>query len=188
MLICGTSGSFTSGLALYRVCAQGPAPIIFLMWPTVSVPRWRATGGSGPASAGPAMMPLRSLVPYLATMIRWAGIAYIFVQVAIWHSFYAQSAWRLAAPALAVAWAVGVIAYLRKNWPSRFLTVVDSAAYAALALAAQAGVPPEIRDTPFSCLGIAMSRQLILPAWYAPGALSVLLTLASPLAYLTCAE
>ena len=134
------------------------------------------------------MMTLRSLVAYLATMIRWAGIAYIFVQVAIWHSFYAQSAWRLVAPALAVAWAVGVIAYLRKNWPSRFLTVVDSAAYAALALAAQAGVPPEIRDTPFSWLVIAMSGQLIVPAWYAPGALSVLLTLASPLAYLTGAE
>ena len=31
---------------------------------------------------------------------------------------------------------------------------------------------------------ITMSGQLIVPAWYAPGALSVLLTLASPLAYL----
>jgi signal transduction histidine kinase len=134
------------------------------------------------------MMTLRSLIAYLATMIRAAGIAYVVVQVAIWHSFYTQSAWRLAAPALAVAWAIGLITYLRRNWPSRILTWVDSAAYVTLALGAQACVPPQVRDTPFSWLVIAMSGQLIVPAWYAPSALSVLLTLASPLAYLTGAE
>jgi signal transduction histidine kinase len=134
------------------------------------------------------MTTLRSLIAYLATMIRAAGIAYIVVQVAIWHSFYTESPWRLVAPALAVAWAAGVITYLRRNWPSRLLTWVDSAAYLALALGAQACVPPQVRDTPFSWLVIAMSGQLIVPAWYAPSALSVLLTLASPLAYLTGAE
>ena len=101
----------------------------------------------GPRAGGPAMTTLRSLIAYLATMIRAAGIAYIVVQVAIWHSFYTQSPWRLAAPALAVAWAIGVITYLRRNWPSRVLTWVDSAAYLALALGAQACVPPQVRDT-----------------------------------------
>ena len=53
------------------------------------------------ASAG--RRTLRSMIAHLATMIRYAGIAYIVIQVAIWHSFYTQSPWRLLAPALAVA-------------------------------------------------------------------------------------
>jgi hypothetical protein len=38
------------------------------------------------------------------------------VQAVIWHSFYLAASWRLAAPALAVAWAVTVMAYLRRRW------------------------------------------------------------------------
>jgi signal transduction histidine kinase len=45
-------------------------------------------------------------------------------------------------------------------------------------------VPGAARDSAFSWLVIAMSGQLIIPAWYAPGAGSALLALTSPLAYL----
>jgi signal transduction histidine kinase len=134
------------------------------------------------------MTTLRSMIAHLATMIRYAGIAYIVVQVAIWHSFYAESPWRAAAPALAVAWAAAAAFYLRRHRPSELLTWADTAAYLALALAAQGGVPPEVRDSAFSWLVIAMSGQLIVPAWYAPRPLAGLLVLASPLAYLAGAE
>ena len=53
----------------------------------------------------------------------------------------------------------------------------------ALALSAQECVPPNVRDDTFSWLVICMSGQLIVPAWYAPGALAVLLTLIAPAAY-----
>ena len=153
------------------------------MWPTGYASRWRGTGGSGTAPAGPAMTTLRSVIAGVASMVRCAGIVYIVVQVVIWHSFYAAGAWRLAAPALAVAWAATVTVSLRRRWPSASLACVDSAVYVALALGAQECVPPAVRDDMFSWLVIAMSGQLILPAWYAPGALSSLLVLMSPAAY-----
>jgi signal transduction histidine kinase len=128
------------------------------------------------------MTTLRSVIAYLAAVIRCAGSVYIVVQVVIWHSFYATAAWRLAGPALAVAWAVTVMIYLRRRWPSPFFACVDSAVYLALALGAQECVPPAVRDDTFSWL-VMMSGQLMVPAWYAPGALSVLLTLSSPVAY-----
>jgi signal transduction histidine kinase len=129
------------------------------------------------------MTTLRSVIAYLAATIRCAGIVYIVVQVVIWHSFYTTAAWRLAGPALAVAWAVMVMAYLRRRWPSPFFAGVDSAVYLALALGAQECVPPGVRDDAFSWLVIGMSGQLMVPAWYAPGALAVPLTLSSPAAY-----
>ena len=155
------------------------------MWPTGYVLRWRAAGGPGTAPIGPATTTLRSVIAYLATMIRCAGIVYIVVEVVIWHSFYTAAAWRLAAPALAVAWGAAVIVYLRRYLPSPVVACVDSAVYVALALGAQACVPPAARDSAFSWLVIAMSGQLIVPAWYwyAPGALPALLALASPLAF-----
>jgi signal transduction histidine kinase len=134
------------------------------------------------------MTTLRTVIAYLATMIRCTGIAYIIVQVAIWHSFYTAHSWRLIAPALAVAWALGVTVYLRKHWPAAVLTGADSAAYLVLALTAQACVPPEVRDSPLSWLVIAMSGQIIVPAWYASGVLSVPLVLSSPVAYLIGAK
>lgn len=153
------------------------------MWPTGYATRWRATAGSGPVPIGPAMTTLRSVIAYLALMIRCAGIAYVVVQVVIWHSFYADASFRLLPPALAVAWGVTAAAYLRRHWPSPFLACVDSAVYVVLALGAAACVPPPVRDSAFSWLVISMSGQLIVPAWYATGVLSVLLALSSPLAY-----
>jgi signal transduction histidine kinase len=123
------------------------------------------------------------VIASLASMIRCAGIVYIVVQVVIWHSFYVADPWRLTAPALAVAWAVAITISLQRRLPSLFLVCVDSAVYAALALGAQDCVPPSVRDDAFNWLFISMSGQLMVPVWYAPGALSVLLPLISPVAY-----
>ena len=153
------------------------------MWPTGYIPRMGSVGGFGTTPTGPAMATLRSVIAYLALLIRCAGIVYIVVQVAIWHSFYAGSSWRLVGPALAVVWSVALAAYLRRHWPSPCLACVDSAFYVALAIGAQACVPPHARDNAFSWLVISMSGQLIVPAWYAPSRLSVPLALSSPLAY-----
>jgi signal transduction histidine kinase len=130
------------------------------------------------------MTTLRSVIGYLASMIRCAGIVYIVIQVIIWRSFYAVDPWRLAAPALAVAWAVTIAISLRRRWPSLFLVCADSAVYAALALGAQECVPPSVRDDAFNWLFISMSGQIIVPVWYAPDALSVPLALISPVTYL----
>jgi signal transduction histidine kinase len=153
------------------------------MRPTGYVPQWRATGGSGTVPIGPATTTLKSIVAYIALVVRCAGIVYIVVQVVIWHSFYTVASWRLTAPALAVAWAVTVTVYLRRRWPSLFLACMDSAVYVALALCAQECVPPAVRDDTFSWLVISMSGQLMVPVWYAPGAGSVPLALISPMAY-----
>jgi hypothetical protein len=90
-----------------------PAFIIDFKWPTGYVSRLRAADGSDDVPIGPAMTTLRSVIAYLASMIRCAGIVYIVVQIVLWHSFYSAAAWRLAAPALALAWAVVVAVYLR---------------------------------------------------------------------------
>ena len=132
---------------------------------------------------GPAMTTLKSTVAFLALMLRCAGIADTVVQVLIWHSFYSAVWWRLAIPVLAVAWATTMTVVLRRGWPSPFLACLDSAVYVALALGAQGCVPPAVRDDAFSWLVISMSGQLIVSAWYAPGALFALLALASPVAY-----
>jgi signal transduction histidine kinase len=153
------------------------------MWPTGYIPRVGAASSSGTAPIGPAMTTLRSVIAYLALLIRCAGIVYIVVQVAIWHSFYTSASWRLVAPVLAVAWSMAAAAYLRRHWPSSCLACVDSAFYVALAIGAQACVPPQVRDNAFSWLVISMSGQLIVPAWYALGGLSLPLVLSSPLAY-----
>ncbi|MGH3171377.1 MAG: sensor histidine kinase [Trebonia sp.] len=116
-------------------------------------------------------------------MIRCAGFVYIVVQTVIWHSFYAAAPWRLTAPVAAAVWAVAAAAFLRRRWPSPFLACVDAAVYIALAFTAQNCVPPAVRDDPFSWMVISISGQLMVPAWYAPGVLSVLLALASPVAF-----
>jgi signal transduction histidine kinase len=129
------------------------------------------------------MTTLRSVIAPLASMARSAGIVYIVVQVIIWGSFYTADWWRLTAPALAVAWGVTVAVRLRRGWPTPLLTGVDSAFYLALALGAQECVPPQIRDGMFSWLLICMSGQLLMPAWYMPGAVSAVLALLVPAAY-----
>jgi hypothetical protein len=50
------------------------------------------------------MTTLRSVVARLASLVRCAGIAYIAVQVAVWHSYYAAAPWRLAGPVAASVW------------------------------------------------------------------------------------
>jgi signal transduction histidine kinase len=153
------------------------------MWPTGSVHKWREMDDSPAVPIGPAMTTLRSVIAPLASMVRSAGVVYVVVQVVIWHSFYTADQWRLAGPAVAVAWGATVVVCLRRRWPSAVLAESDSAVYVALALCAQGCVPPQVRDDLFGWLVISMSGQLIVPAWYAPGALSAVLTLLAPAAY-----
>jgi signal transduction histidine kinase len=129
------------------------------------------------------MTTLRSVVARLAWLVRCAGIAYIAVQVAVWHSFYATAPWRLAGPVAASLWAAGVTVYLRRRWPAPLFACLDSAVYVALALSCQGCVPPGLRGHAYSWLVIAMSGQLLVPAWYAPAAVFVPLALAAPAAY-----
>lgn len=124
----------------------------------------------------------------LASLVRCAGIAYIAVQVAVWQSFYTAGPWRLAGPVVASVWAAAVTVYLRRRWPAPFFACLDSAVYLTLALSCQGCVPPGIRDHAFSWLVIAMSGQLLVPAWYAPAVVSVPLALALPAAYWVGAE
>jgi len=129
------------------------------------------------------MTTLRSVVARLASLVRCAGIAYIAVQVAVWHWFYLAVPWRLAGPVAASVWAAAVTVYLRRRWPAPLFACLDSAVYVALALSCQGCVPPSLRGHAYSWLVIAMSGQLIVPAWYAPAAVSVPLVLAAPAAY-----
>src|SRR5438270_3834904 len=136
------------------------------MWPTAYLLRRRFTGDSGAVPIGPAMTTLRSVIARLALVLRCAGIIYTAGQVAMWHSFFAADPRRLAGPLAAVAWAAVVVAYLRRRWPSPLSACIDSAVYVALALSAQACVPPAIRDDAFSWLVVVMSGQIMVPAWY----------------------
>jgi len=129
------------------------------------------------------MTTLRSVVARLASLVRCAGVAYIAVQVAVWHSYYAAAPWRLAGPVAASVWAAAVTVYLRRRWPAPLFACLDSAVYVALALSCQGCVPPSLRGHAYSWLVIAMSGQLLVPAWYAPAAVSVPLALAAPAAY-----
>ena len=129
------------------------------------------------------MTTLRSVIASLASTVRVEGIVYTVVAVVIWHSFYTAAPWLLAAPALAVAWGVVMAVYLRRGWPSPFLACADTAVYAAFALGAAGCVPPAARDVALSWLAVSVSGQLMVPAWYAPGALFTLSALISPAAY-----
>ncbi len=129
------------------------------------------------------MTTLRSVVARLALVTRCAGIAYIAVQVAVWHSFYAADPSHLAGPAVAAAWGAVATTYLLRRWPAPLMVGLDSAVYVALALSAQGCVPPAVRDHAFSWMVISMSGQLVVPTWYAPAGLSVPLALASPVSY-----
>src|SRR5260370_990695 len=66
------------------------------MWPPGYGARRWAAGASCRAAAGPAMTTLRSVAARIARTVRCVAIAYIVVQVVIWHSFYAADPWRLA--------------------------------------------------------------------------------------------
>jgi len=134
------------------------------------------------------MTTLRSVVARLASVVRCAGIAYVAVQVAIWHSFYAADPWRLTGPVAATGWALAAAAYLRRRPPIPLFACIDTAFYVVLALSVEWCVPAAIRDDAFSWLVIVMSGQILLPAWFAPAALAVPLAAASPAAYWIGAE
>jgi signal transduction histidine kinase len=129
------------------------------------------------------MTAARSVAVRTASAIRCVAIAYIAVQVVIWHSFYAAGPWRLAGPAIAVAWGIVLVAYLHRR-PGWQLTGADSGVQVALALGAQWCVPPAMRGDTANWLYIVMAGQLVVPAWFGPAALSAPLSLASAAAYL----
>jgi signal transduction histidine kinase len=171
----------TSSALPRRGAAAAPVPGVAVAG--VAVPGVAVPGMAAAAVAGPATTTLQAVVAYLAAMLRWAGAAYIVVEVIIWHAFYTAPAWRLAAPALAVAWAVALTAYLRLRFPSPALACADFVFYAGLALGARAWVPGDVRYDAFSWVVIAMSGQLIVTAWFAPPLLALPLPLLSTLAY-----
>jgi len=129
------------------------------------------------------MTALRSVAARIARTVRCLAIAYIAVQVIIWHSFYAAGPWRLAGPAVAIVWGAAVVAYLRRRWPAWQLVGIDSGVYVALALTAEWCVPAAMRGDAANWLFIAMQSQLIVAAWFTPGAVSAILALASGAAY-----
>ncbi len=138
-----------------------------------------------PAYAGPAITALRAAASATACIIRCLAIAYIALQVLIWHSFYAADPWRLAGPLAAMAWAAIVVAYLRGRWrQARWRDGLDSAASVLLALGAGWCVPPAVRGDTANWLYIALVGQLFVPAWLAPAASAAPLALISAAAYL----
>jgi signal transduction histidine kinase len=134
------------------------------------------------------MTGLRSVAARIARTVRCIAIAYIAVQVIIWHSFYAADPWRLAGPAVAIAWGAAAVAYLRRRWPAWQLVGIDSGVYIVLALTAGWCVPAAMRGDAANWLFIAMQSQLIVAAWFAPGVVSAALALTSGAAYWAGAE
>jgi signal transduction histidine kinase len=133
--------------------------------------------------AGPAITALRAVAASTACIIRCLTIAYIALQVAIWHSFYLADPWRLAGPFAAMAWAALVVAYLRGR-PVWWRYGLDSAASVLLAFGAVWCVPPAVRGDTTNWLFVAMVGQLFVPAWLAPAASAAPLALISAAAYL----
>ena len=129
------------------------------------------------------MTTLRSVAARIARIVRCIAIAYIALQVIIWHSFYVAGPWRLAGPAAAIIWGAVAVVYLRRRWPGWQAACIDSGVYIVLALSAGWCVPPVMRGDAANWLFIAMQSQLIVSAWFAPGVVSVALALASGAAY-----
>ncbi len=129
------------------------------------------------------MTALRSVAARIARTVRCIAVAYIAVQVIIWHSFYAADPWRLAGPVMAIGWGAAVVAYLRGRWPAWQLVCIDSGIYVALALTAGWCVPAAMRGDAANWLFIAVQSQLFVAAWFTPGAVSAILALASGAAY-----
>jgi signal transduction histidine kinase len=135
--------------------------------------------------AGPAITALRAVASSTACSIRCLAIAYIALQVIVWHSFYAADPWRLAGPLAAMSWAAIVVVYLRGRWRQAWWRDgLDSAASVLLALGAGWCVPPAVRGDTTNWLYIALVGQLFVPAWLAPPASAAPLALISAAAYL----
>jgi len=153
------------------------------MWPSAYLARWWQAGASGGAPVGPAMATVRSVAARTALTIRCIAVGYIVLQLIIWHSFYSADPWRLAGPAVAVAWAAVIVARLRRSWPGWQLAGLDTGVHAALALGAMWCVPAAMRGDTSNWLYIVMAGQLVVPAWFAPTAVSAPLALMSAAAY-----
>ena len=129
------------------------------------------------------MTTLGTVTARTAYLIRCIAIAYIGVQVLIWHSFYAAAPWRLAGPLVAVAWGAFVVAYLLRRRPGWPLICADSGIQVALAVSAALWMPAAMRGDTANWVYILMAGQLVIPAWFAPLALLAPLALASAAAY-----
>ena len=153
------------------------------MWPPGNAVRQPAAGAAGGVPGGPAMTAVWSVAVRIARTVRCIAIAYIVVQVLIWHAFYAADPWRLAGPAAAVGWGAAIVIYLRRHWPSWQLAGLDAGFYIVLALSAGWCVPPAMRGDAANWLFIAMQSQLMVPAWFAFLALSAPLAVGMGAAY-----
>ncbi len=153
------------------------------MWPFGYLAHPEATGAARWPSAGPAVTTLGTVTARTAYLIRCIAIAYIVVQVLIWHAFYAAAPWRLAGPLVAVAWGAFVVAYLRRRPPGWPLICADSGVQVALAISAGLWVPAAMRGDSANWVYILMAGQLVIPAWFAPLAVLAPLALASAAAY-----
>ena len=153
------------------------------MWPPGNAVRQPAAGAAGGVPGGPAMTAVWSVAARIARTVRCIAIAYIVVQVLIWHAFYAADPWRLAGPAAAVGWGAAIVIYLRRRWPSWQLAALDAGFYIVLALSAGWCVPPAMRGDAANWLFIALQSQLIVPAWFASLAVSAPLAVGMGVAY-----
>jgi signal transduction histidine kinase len=129
------------------------------------------------------MTVLGTVIIRIAAIVRGIALAYVIVQLFIWHSFYLARPWFLVGPAVALAWGCAAIARLRRypvRWP---LICIDTAVYVALAVGAGWCVPLAIRGEAGSWLFIVVASQLVIPIWFAPPGLSLPLALASGAAF-----
>src|SRR5260370_22091769 len=147
---------------------RGPATMSGAMMSTGTAASGSAPAGRAPA--GPALTALRGVAVWAVSFIRAVVIAYIAVQLVIWHSFYSADAWRLAGPVAAVAWEAAVVAYLRRRWLPWQLAGLDSGAHVLLALGAGWCVPAAMRGDTANWLYIVMAGPVFGPAWLAPSA------------------
>jgi signal transduction histidine kinase len=129
------------------------------------------------------MATVRSVAARTALTIRCIAVGYIVLQLIIWHSFYSADPRRLAGPAVAVTWAAVIVARLRRSWPGWQLAGLDTGVHVALALGAMWCVPAAMRGDTSNWLYIVMAGQLVVPAWFAPTAVSAPLAVMSAAAY-----
>ncbi len=135
------------------------------------------------SAAGPADATLVSVAVRTAMVIRCVAVAYVIMQVGIWHSFYAAEPWHLAGPAVAVGWSAALVVRIARRQPATWLVAADSAVVVMLALTGVWWVPQLMRGDTSSWLYIMVAAQSVFPLWCAPLALAAPLVLASGAAY-----
>jgi signal transduction histidine kinase len=151
------------------------APGYLALRPVVAAP--------GSVPAGPAVTTLTAMAVRTTSAIRGLAFGYIAVQVVIWWPFFAADPRRLTGPLAAAVCAAAVVCRLRWSRPGWWLVGLDSGAAVALALGAVWCVPPAMHGDTANWLFIAMVTQLLVPAWFAPGAWFAPLALASAASY-----